>query len=62
MAYENIKWLHLRVGQLVHVRDNPRHVGRVEAVHNSVGVKVRWLDSNWISFESAADLERTWER
>jgi len=57
-GYYNIPWLHLRVGQRVTMHDDERHVGRIDAIHDSVVVKVRWLDTGWVSFESAKDLQR----
>lgn len=41
-------WLNLNCGDLVHTKDDPRHIGRVEAVN--VSIKVRWLDNRIISY------------
>lgn len=49
-------WMKLQIGDRVCMFDDPRHVGRVEAIHNSSVVTVRWLDTGWISFEGLRDL------
>lgn len=56
-AYQNIGWYHLRVGQSVSRTDDERHCGRIEAIHNSIAVKVRW-ENGWISDESAHQLQK----
>lgn len=40
-------WMKLRCGDRVHVYDDPRHEGRVEAIHNSAIVLIRWDDTRW---------------
>ena len=55
-------WFRLNCGDLVHTHDDPRHVGRVEAIHNSYEVKVRWHGTRWISFLTREELHRlTWQ-
>lgn len=49
-------WMRLRCGDRVHTVDDPRHVGRVEAIHHGYWIKVRWLDTGWISFEALHEL------
>lgn len=49
-------WMRLHCGDRVCTFDNPRHVGRVEAIHHGAVVKVRWEDSGWVSFEALSDL------
>lgn len=51
-------WLgtEFRCGQSVCRRDDPKHVGRVQAVFNSTTVKVRWNDTGWTSDEEARNL------
>jgi hypothetical protein len=34
----------------VHTRDDPRHIGRVEAIHHGAYARVRW-DETWRSSE-----------
>jgi hypothetical protein len=48
--------LHWRIGDAVTLADDPRHVGEIEAIYNSASAKVRWRDTNWLSFESLSDL------
>jgi hypothetical protein len=48
----------LNLGDTVHRTDDPRHLGRVEAVHNTGQVKVAWQDSGWFEWLDGADLER----
>ena len=40
--------MRLNVGDHVREQDG-RHVGRVEAIWNSAFVKVRWLETRWVS-------------
>jgi hypothetical protein len=42
--------MRLRCGDRVHTRDDPRHIGRVEAIHNGAYARVRW-DETWRSSE-----------
>jgi hypothetical protein len=41
-------WMRLRCGDRV-VELDGRHVGRVEAIHHGAWVKVRWLETSWVS-------------
>jgi hypothetical protein len=50
-------WMELRVGDRVRERDG-RHVGRVEAIHNSALVKVRWEGTGWFSELELGELEK----
>jgi hypothetical protein len=50
-------WMRLNCGDLV-VEHDGRHIGRVEAIHNSSQVKVRWLDTRWISFYQLDELRK----
>ena len=45
-------------GDLVREKDG-RHVGRVEYLEGPM-VRVRWLDSGWLSEFNFSDLERAW--
>jgi hypothetical protein len=49
--------LTLHCGDAVHRANDPRHIGRVEAVHNTGQVKVRWLDTGWFEWLDGHDLE-----
>ena len=49
-------WMRLYCGDRVCRHDDPRHVGRVEAIHHSYLVTVRWADTGWVSFELLDDL------
>jgi hypothetical protein len=40
-------WLGLNCGDRVYCHDDPRHVGRVEAIHHGAYALVKWDDSNW---------------
>ena len=48
----------LNCGNAVCRKDDPRHVGRVEVVHNTGAVKVRWLDTGWREWLDGDDLTR----
>lgn len=50
-------WMRLSCGDLV-TENEGRHVGRVEAIHNSSQVKVRWLESRWVSFHHLDELHK----
>lgn len=50
-------WMKLRIGQLV-IEKGGRHEARVEAIFNSSKVKVKFLDSGWISYYALDELER----
>lgn len=41
-------WMQIGVGDRVYQHDNPRHVGRVEAIGQSI--KVRWYDNRILSY------------
>jgi len=41
-------WLPFCCGDLVREHEG-RHIGRVEAVFHGAFVRVRWLDSGWVS-------------
>jgi hypothetical protein len=58
MAYFDIPWLHLRIGQEVHRHDDERHTGRIIAINSSIYVTVRWDDTGWRSIEHANELRR----
>jgi hypothetical protein len=51
-------WMRLSCGDLVSPKDDPRHVGRVEAIRTGYTVTVRWQDSGWISEVPLSDLTR----
>lgn len=51
------EWMKLNCGDRVRERDGA-HIGRVEAIHNSSWVKVKWDDSDWLSFVPLCDLVR----
>jgi hypothetical protein len=58
-------WMKLNCGDFVVERDthdqhgrDGRHVGRVEAVHHGAFVKVRWLDTGWISELRLGDVRK----
>lgn len=51
-------WTRLQIGQLVHREDDPAHLGRIEGIRWSIEIRVRWLDTNWVSEEVASDLVR----
>jgi hypothetical protein len=36
-------WMRLRVGDYLQSNENPRHISRVEAIHGSATVKLRWV-------------------
>lgn len=44
----NTDWMPFHVGDRVYFQDDPRHVGRVEAINSNV--KVRWEDHGVISY------------
>lgn len=57
-AYLNLPWLHLRCGSFVYRHDDFRHLGEIVAIHNSATAKVRWSDTDWISFEPLHELRK----
>ena len=56
-------WMRLRSGVRVHRRANPRHVGRVVAIHHGAFVRVKWEPTGWIEDDiPLAELMRAdWE-
>jgi hypothetical protein len=50
-------WIKLNCGDLVTERGG-RHVGRVEAIIDGATVRVRWLESRWLTDLELADVER----
>lgn len=55
-GYDTGSWMKLNVGGSVYRHDDPRHVGRVEAIHHSAMVKVRWNDTDWVEFVKLSEL------
>jgi hypothetical protein len=55
-AYRNIKWLHLRCGDKVCRKDDPRHIGRVQSITSGIVVYVRWEDTAWGEFLHGNEL------
>jgi len=51
-------WMRLSCGDLVADKNDPRHVGRVEAIISGATVKVRWRDTGWISYLPLDHLDR----
>lgn len=49
-------WMGLNVGDKVREKGG-RHVGRLEAIHNSATVRVRW-PNGWSSIVQMGDIER----
>jgi hypothetical protein len=58
MSRQRGDWMRLSCGDLVSHKNDPRHVGRVEAIITGYTVKVRWQDTGWISDEPLRDLSR----
>ena len=48
-------WMKMRCGDRVHEIEG-RHFGRVEAIHNSSIVTVRWERSGWLSQHHLSEL------
>lgn len=44
-------------GQRVYDKTDPRHIGRVEAIHNTLIAKVRW-ENGWVSEMHVRHLAR----
>ena len=63
MSIGAFDWFKLHCGDRVHLRDDPRHVGRVEAIHSTGQIKIKWHDTGWISFHDRDELQRLkpWE-
>jgi hypothetical protein len=48
----NGDWMRLRCGDRVHITDDPRHIGRIEAIHHGAYARVRW-DENVVGKRGA---------
>jgi hypothetical protein len=55
-------WMGIRVGEYIHHRDNPRHVARIEVIHNSWSVKLRWVDSRWTEFVTLPQIRKDFQK
>ena len=55
-------WMRLNCGDTVCAIDDPRHHGRLEAIHNSATVKVKWEGTGWISYLPMQDIRKVDER
>lgn len=51
--------LPFRIGDIVRVKESPKHIGEVEAILWSHSVRVRFDDSGWLSELSFDEVERT---
>jgi hypothetical protein len=49
-------WMRLRVGEYLQSNVNPRHISRVEAIHNGATVKLRWVGCNIVEYVSLPDV------
>lgn len=49
-------WMGVSVNDTVHAKDDPRHLGKVRAIFDSVIVRVVWDDTGWISDLDLADV------
>jgi hypothetical protein len=49
-------WVGIGCGDLVRTTDDPRHIGRVQAVLWSNTVRIKWLDNGWLSDLPLADV------
>lgn len=56
MTISASSWIGINTGDTVHERDNPRHLGRVEAVRWGIEVRVRWYDNGWTSLLRRQDV------
>lgn len=52
----NLDYIGFHCGDVVRLRDSPRHEGEVVAVFNWT-VRVKWFGTSWKSDESPTDLE-----
>jgi hypothetical protein len=48
----------IRIGDRVALKDDPRHVGRVEAVFASRTIRVKWQDTGWVSDVEVDEIEK----
>jgi hypothetical protein len=55
-------WMRVRVGTHLQRHDDPRHTARVEAIHNSAIVKLRWLDTRWFEFVSLHEAQNEFHK
>lgn len=51
-------WMKLSCGDRVCDTEDPRHVGRIEAIEHGYEVTVKWFDSGWFSFVAINKLRR----
>jgi hypothetical protein len=49
-------WIKFHCGDIVRKRDNPRHVGRIEAINRGVTAIVKWRNG-WIEAIDTNELE-----
>jgi hypothetical protein len=52
------EWIKLHIGHIVIERDNPRRVGRVEAIRHGFFAVVKWADTGWTAKVPIDRLER----
>jgi hypothetical protein len=55
-------WMKLNCGDRVCAVDDPRHVGRVEAIDWSTTVKIRWEDNGFLSYLPLTDVRKVDDR
>ena len=50
-------WMKLHTGHIVVDRDNPQHIGRVEAIRHGFFAVVKWADTGWTTKVPIGRLE-----
>jgi len=51
-------WIKFRCGDRVYDEADERHVGKVESITNAHLVKVRWEETDWVSYVPISKLKR----
>ena len=55
-------WMNLRVGEFLQRKDDPCHVARVIAIHNSATVKLHWQETGWFEFVTLSQAQDDFEK
>lgn len=51
-------WIGFDCGDKVYRTEDPRHIGRVEAIISGVNAKIRWDETGWMEYVELAEMEK----